>query len=159
MGKAADRTRHILQAYGYTPRTLAIDLDVSPKVARRILQGENDLYLSDYYLLQDCILGVDLNFLFCQFKPGEMKAERERREAERAEKQRKDAEQKAKWEAEAQERRERWRNMTPQEKCADTARVIIPLLDDCERRGFTITDVAREIIKQAEARRTEGGAA
>jgi len=72
MSKASDTTRAILQAYGYTTRTLALDLDVSYSVARRILHGNNGLSFGDIILLSNA-LEVSPNFL-CPFgEPGTLR--------------------------------------------------------------------------------------
>ena len=157
MPKLTYPTRDILKAYGYTTRTLAIDCDISISKARRILHGKNDLLVSDLRLLKKCILGIDMAFLFGEFKPGTMKAERERREARLAEYEHRKAEAAAKRKVEDDERAEVWRRMTPQEKCAELVQtVFIPYLKHFN--GCTVEDVAIELLRQGKAMKKEAAA-
>ena len=157
MAKLSYPTRAILKAYGYTTRTLAIDCDISISKARRILHGKNCLWASDLDLLKKCILGVDMAFLFGQYKPGEMKAERERREAHLAEFKYREAVTAAKRKAEDDERAEVWRRMTPQEKCVELVQtVFIPYLKHFD--GCSVEDVAVELIRQGKKMQKETAA-
>ena len=150
MAKLSYPTRAILKAYGYTTRTLAIDCDISISKARRILHGKNCLWASDLDLLKKCILGVDMAFLFGQYKPGEMKSERERREAKLVEYERQRK-------AEDDERKKVWQRTTPQEKCTELVRtVFISYLKHFN--GFSFEDVAVELIRQGKKMQKETAA-
>ena len=159
MAKLSYPTRAILKAYGYTTRTLAIDCDISIGKARRILHGKNHLWSSDLSLLKESILGVDMSFLFGQYKPGEMKIERERREAHLAEFKHREASTAAKRKAEDDERAEVWRHMTSQEKCTEiVGSVFIPYLKNFALDGCSIEDIAGELIRQGATMKKETAA-
>ncbi len=144
----SEDTRAILRAYGYSTRTLAIDLEVTPSVARRILHGKNDLWSKDIIIIVDRIVEYARDLIIGRFKPGELKTVRESWAYINA----KRLEAKKKVEAERiagiKRRQELRQRMTPQEKCADDAETLTLLIEGCEDDGYTLDDLFEEIKRQ-----------
>ncbi len=68
MKKVAD----ILRAIGYTPKTLAADLDISASRAGRLLRGESDWRHGEIQAVHG-ITGIRPNMLFGMDKLGELR--------------------------------------------------------------------------------------
>lgn len=70
--KSRDTTKVILRAIGYTPATLANDLEITISVARRILSDTGGIYYSDLMKLVR-LLDISPNTLCGFYAPGNIR--------------------------------------------------------------------------------------